>query len=81
MTSSVNGHNSYGSGQEAGRWPIDHPLALRQDSFVPDRKGHPPPGTVPEEIVPEGRQKPKLFDAVQLPVTKSLVLKNSVVVR
>lgn len=70
----------YASGQEDPKWPADKPLALCLDNFVPVRLHHPPPGTVPDEIVPEGEKKPKLFESLQLPVTKSLTLKNRIVV-
>jgi hypothetical protein len=73
--------SSFASGQEAPKWPADKPLALSLNNFIPVREGHPPPGTVPEDIVPEGEKKPKLFESLQLPVTKSLTLKNRIVVR
>ena len=71
----------YAAGQEEPKWPGTQPLALSTDRFVPVRQGHPPPGTVPDEIVPEGESKPKLFESAQLPVTKTLTLKNRIVVR
>lgn len=61
----------------AGLWPQDKPIALANSSFVPTRYGHPAPGTVPDDIVPEGEKKPKLFEQAKLPHS-DLVLKNRV---
>ncbi|PWN20450.1 FMN-linked oxidoreductase [Microstroma glucosiphilum] len=63
----------------AGLWPQDKPIALANSSFVPTRHGHPAPGTVPDDIVPEGEKKPKLFEQAKLPHS-DLVLKNRAVV-
>lgn len=71
--------SSFASGQEDPKWPADKPLALSLNNFVPVREGHPPPGTVPDDIVPEGEKKPKLFTSLQLP-GKTLTLKNRIVV-
>ncbi|PWN88379.1 FMN-linked oxidoreductase [Acaromyces ingoldii] len=70
---------SYASGQQAPKWPADKPLALQINHFSPVREGHPPPGTVPDEIVAEGEERPLLFHSVQLPVSR-LTLKNAIVV-
>ncbi|UZJ55059.1 hypothetical protein CBS101457_004379 [Exobasidium rhododendri] len=72
--------SSYASGLQSPQWPADKPLALNIAHYIPVREGHPPPGTVPDDIVPEGREKPKLFTSVQFPVTKSITLKNRIVV-
>lgn len=77
---SSNSSHLYASGQQAPKWPADKPLALQITHFSPVREGHPPPGTVPDEIVAEGEQRPLLFNSVPLPVSK-LTLKNGIVVR
>lgn len=79
-TMSPSQSTSYASGQQAPKWPADKPLALQISHFSPVREGHPPPGTVPDEIVAEGEERPLLFHSVQLPVSK-LTLKNAIVVR
>lgn len=74
----MDSHN-FAAGQQPPRHPASQPLALRIQSFAPTRVNHPPPGTVPDEIVPEGEKKPLLFE----PKTMhhgGLKLKNSVVV-
>lgn len=79
-TMSPSQSTSYASGQQAPKWPADKPLALQINHFSPVREGHPPPGTVPDEIVAEGEERPLLFHSVQLPVSR-LTLKNAIVVR
>lgn len=67
--------STYASGQADPVWPAEKPLALTNDHFVPTRVGHPPPGTVPDDILPEGVKKPVLFDSVKLPHS-GITLKN-----
>ena len=80
MSASVPSDTSlYASGQSQPVWPPKEPLALINDNFVPARHGHPPAGTVPDEIVPTDAKKPKLFDSVKLPHSP-LTLKNRAIV-
>lgn len=59
--------------------------ALKIGSFAAVREGHPPPGTMPESILPEGAQKPLLFTPLTMPVARPngsdrMTFKNRVVV-
>lgn len=78
-TAALSDTSHYASGQSQPVWPADKPLGLRNANFVPARLGHPPAGVVPEEILPEGQKKPKLFESAKLPHS-TLTLKNRVVV-
>lgn len=58
---------------------------LNIDNFAPVREGHPPPGTIPDSILPEGVAKPKLFTSMTMPYAKpetegKLTFKNRVIV-
>ncbi|PWZ03024.1 FMN-linked oxidoreductase [Testicularia cyperi] len=44
--------------------------ALKISNFAATREGHPPPGSMPDSILPEGVKKPLLFHTVTLPFTK-----------
>ncbi|TKY90064.1 hypothetical protein EX895_000062 [Sporisorium graminicola] len=60
---------------------VDSIDALKISNFVPIRDGHPPPGSVPESILPKGVAKPALFQTVTLPVASPrITFKNRVVV-
>ncbi|KAJ1030558.1 hypothetical protein NDA16_001467 [Ustilago loliicola] len=41
--------------------------ALKIDNFVATRHSHPPPGSVPDSILPEGVEKPALFKTITMP--------------
>lgn len=57
-------------------------LNLSTAHFNPPVEGHPPTGTVPDEILPEGVKKPLLFHPIKAHPysTDTLQLKNRVVV-
>lgn len=60
---------------------VDSIDALKISNFVPTRLGHPPPGTIPDSILPEGVQKPALFDSLTLPfAAEKQMYKNRVIV-
>ncbi|CBQ67425.1 related to flavin oxidoreductase [Sporisorium reilianum SRZ2] len=60
---------------------VDSIDALKISNFVATRSGHPPPGSVPDSILPEGVAKPALFQPVTLPFAGSKMrFKNRVVV-
>ncbi|SNX81347.1 related to flavin oxidoreductase [Melanopsichium pennsylvanicum] len=46
---------------------VDSIEALRISNFIPTRSGHPPPGSMPDSILPEGTTKPALFSTITLP--------------
>ncbi|SOV03073.1 related to flavin oxidoreductase [Ustilago sp. UG-2017a] len=46
---------------------VNHISALKIDNFVATRQGHPPPGSLPDSILPEGVEKPALFRTITLP--------------
>ncbi|EST09683.1 NADH:flavin oxidoreductase/NADH oxidase, N-terminal [Kalmanozyma brasiliensis GHG001] len=58
--------------------------ALKIDHFVPTRDGHPPPGSIPDSILPQGVSKPALFQTITLPFAKpeggKMTFKNRVIV-
>ncbi|SPO35098.1 related to flavin oxidoreductase [Pseudozyma flocculosa] len=53
--------------------------ALALDNFAAVRTGHPPPGTLPDAILPEGVDNPRLFTSVTLPFVEQRY-KNRVIV-
>ncbi|CDS02205.1 related to flavin oxidoreductase [Sporisorium scitamineum] len=64
---------------------VDSIDALKISNFVLTRYGHPPPGSVPDSILPEGVAKPALFQTVTLPFAApeqsgKMTFKNRVVV-
>lgn len=64
---------------------VDSIAALKIDNFVPTRDGHPPPGSIPDSILPEGVEKPALFKTITLPFAKPessgrMTFKNRVIV-
>ncbi|CAO1626203.1 unnamed protein product [Parajaminaea phylloscopi] len=79
MSSSNYSTQHFASGQTAPVWSGSQPLNLINDNFVPARAGHPPPGTVPDDILPAGVTRPKLFETLDLPHSK-LKLKNRAIV-
>lgn len=79
MTKSDDPTSAFASGQADPVWPADKPLGLRLNSFVPTRQGHPPQGTVPDDILPEDVKRPALFEPLTLPHSK-LMLKNRICV-
>lgn len=79
MPSSSSPTDALVAGQSKPVWSGSEPLALLNDHYVPARIGYPPPGTVPDDILPAGVSRPKLFDSVDLPHSK-LKLKNRAIV-
>ena len=69
--------SSFAHGQTEPVWSGNQALGLKLNSFVPTRLNHPPPGTVPKDTLPDGVQRPKLFEHLDLPHSK-LRLKNRV---
>lgn len=64
---------------------VDSIDALKISNFVPTRQGHPPPGSIPDSILPEGVEKPALFKTFTLPFAKpeqegKMTFKNRVIV-
>ncbi|KIS71603.1 uncharacterized protein UMAG_00046 [Mycosarcoma maydis] len=64
---------------------VDSIDALKISNFVPTRSGHPPPGSVPESILPEGVKKPALFQTLTLPFAApeqagKMTFKNRIIV-
>ncbi|KAN0066327.1 hypothetical protein ACQY0O_000421 [Thecaphora frezii] len=45
--------------------------ALPTSNFDAAREGHPPPGTIPDSILPKGVEKPLLFTPFSLPYTRT----------
>ncbi|GAC96602.1 potential NADH-dependent flavin oxidoreductase [Pseudozyma hubeiensis SY62] len=59
--------------------------ALKISNFVPTRSGHPPPGSMPDSILPEGVAKPALFQTMTMPFAEpeqaaKMTFKNRVIV-
>ncbi|CAO1632165.1 unnamed protein product [Sympodiomycopsis kandeliae] len=78
-TSSLSDTGRFAAGQLDPVWPADKPLEVYSSNYVPARLGHPPTGTVPDEIVPAQSKKPLLFESIKLPHS-DITLKNRVVV-
>lgn len=65
--------------------PLTNSLdALKIDNFIPTRSGHPPPGSIPDSILPQGVEKPALFQTITLPFARpdggKMTFKNRVIV-
>ena len=90
MTS--NGHANAHADMDASRFVsgltaplVDSIDALKISNFVPTRHGHPPPGAVPDSILPDGVAKPALFQTITLPFARpepsgAMTFKNRVIV-
>ena len=64
---------------------VDSLAPLKMSNFVATRSGHPPPGTIPDSILPEGVGKPALFQPITLPFAApeqggKVTFKNRVIV-
>ncbi|PWN49803.1 FMN-linked oxidoreductase [Violaceomyces palustris] len=78
MTIQTTGFNK---GQSDPVWDGQVDIGLKIDSFAPVRENHPPPGVMPDELLPEGVKKPKLFTSVSMPKSSGgLTVKNRVIV-
>lgn len=64
---------------------VDSIDALKISNFVAIRNGHPPPGSLPDSILPQGVTKPALFQTLTLPFAApdkagKMTFKNRVIV-
>ena len=67
----------FAHGQQESPLPLDAPLNLTLGAYTPTWEGHPPQGTVTDDMIPDGIKRPKLFDSnVEMQNTGALALKN-----